>query len=106
MDIRKTAAEPNQEVRVIAERQLRVETADNVKFGKGVRIFLFRKTEHLIELHRVAAIFARLPRIRALTKLAVDNANIRVVDVPIHVVKSHIAVEPFAQLIRDAADGK
>src|SRR5262249_25253107 len=59
--------------------------------------------KHLLELHRVAAVLAGFARVCALAKLAIDDANVRVIDVSVYVVVGDIAVEPLAYIVRKTA---
>src|SRR5438105_7331315 len=59
--------------------------------------------KNLIELHRVTAILTRLARICSLAKLAIDDANVGVVNVAVDVVISNVAVEALADLVGEPA---
>src|SRR5262249_55911529 len=47
----KTFAKSSKQVRVIAERQSRVESADDVKFRQRIGVFLFGEAEYVVEQH-------------------------------------------------------
>ena len=53
--------------------------------------------EHLFELHRVAAILAWLACVCSLTKLAIDDTYVRVVDITIDDITNHIAALTLTQ---------
>src|SRR5436190_8111302 len=55
--------------------------------------------KHLLELHGVAAVLAGLSRVCTLAKLAINDTDIRVIDVAIDVVVREVAVQPFADVI-------
>ena len=76
-----------------------------MKLCQRVRVFLLGKAEDLIELHGVAAVFAGLARVGALAKLAVDRADIRVVDVAIDVEVGLVAVQALPHDIGNATYG-
>ena len=61
-------------------------------------------SKYLIELHRVAALFAGLSRICALAELAIDHADVGVVDMAVDVEIGVIAVKPLPQDVRQAAE--
>jgi hypothetical protein len=60
--------------------------------------------KHLFELHRIPAVLPGFAGVRALAELAVDHANVCVIDVPVDVVIRKIPVETFACVVRQAAD--
>ncbi len=74
-----------------------------MKFRERIRVLLLGEVKHLLELHCVTALFPRLSRVCALAKLAVDDANVRVIDVPIDVVVREVSVQAFAHLIGQTA---
>ena len=71
-----------------------------MKLGQCIRVFLLGKPKHLLELHRIAAVLSRPASISTLAKLAVDDTNVRVIDMPVDVVVSEILVQPLADVIR------
>src|SRR5438093_1364919 len=54
---------------------------------------------------RWAKISAPPPGISTLAKLAVDDTNVRVIDMPVDIVVGEILVQPFADVIRQTAHG-
>src|ERR1041384_1308818 len=75
-----------------------------MKLRQGIRIFALGKMKHLLELHRVAALLPGFARIRTLAQLAINDADVGVIDVTIDVVVGVVAVEPLANLIREPSD--
>src|SRR4029078_11223866 len=75
-----------------------------VKLGQRVGVLLLRELKHLIELHCVAALLPWLARIRALAKLAINDANVRVINVAVDVVVGDVAVQALAYFIRATAN--
>ena len=61
------------------------------------------KPKHLLEVHGVAAVLTRFPRVCTLTKLAVDDTNIRVIDMPVDVVVGEISVQALSYVVRQTA---
>ena len=73
-----------------------------MKLCQRVRVFLLGKAENLIELHGVAAVFARFARVGALAKLAINRADIRIVDVTIDVEVGLVGIQAFPHDIGNA----
>jgi hypothetical protein len=76
-----------------------------MKLSQRVRVFLLGKPEDLIELHGVAAFFAWFARVGALAKLAINRADIRIVDVAINVEVGLVGIQAFPHNIGNAAYG-
>ena len=74
-----------------------------MKLRHRVVILLLGKPEDLLQIHRVAAFFAGLSSVGALTQLTVDYANVGVVDVAVNVVVSGTAVETHSYLLGKAS---
>ena len=77
-----------------------------MKFRQRVCIFLLGKVKHLLELHRVSTFLAGLPRIGSLTQLAVDDADVGVVNVAIDVVIDAVTVQALTRDIGEPAKHK
>ena len=75
-----------------------------MKFRQRVCVFLLGKVKYLLELHRVSAFLAGLPCICSLAQLAVDDADVGVVDVAIDVVIDTVAIQALTRDIGQPAE--
>ncbi len=96
--------EPADHFQKIFERQVRVQAADNVKFQRAFAHTLFRARINLIQRKIVGA--GRVGIAAKGAKLAVCNADVCRIDVPIDVVIRDIAVLFLAHVIRQPAHGQ
>src|SRR5215831_6189360 len=99
----KAFPESSKKIRVVAEGQRRIESANNMKLRQRFAVFLLRETQDVVKQHRVAAIFTRLPSVGSLAKLTVDDADVRIVNVPIDVVVRPIPIQPFTCVVGETS---
>ena len=97
----KRCFEPAHQVEEILERQVRVQSAHDVKLGHRLRIARGRRLPRLFERHGVAGRVALLAPEGA--QLAGRHAHVGGVDVAIHVEVSHVAVHPLAHMVGQPA---
>ncbi len=90
------------ELEKVVKGQIRVQPADDMKLRGALAHALLRSPVNLLERVRV-----RAGRIRVAAKgaqLAMGNADVRGIDVAVHVVVGDVAVTLFAHVIRQPAD--
>ena len=105
MHVRPDALEASQELDVILERQVRVQTVDHVHFGERLMAALAHLVPGLFEAHRVGAGIPRLqPREGA--EQAVGHANVRGLEAQVVVVVGVARVTLLALAIGEPANGQ
>lgn len=104
MDLGKTLLQSGAKIEEVLEWQIRVQTADDVKFRDGFRVSGSGGLESLFQRHRVGARSVFLPAERA--EPAGGYANIRWIDVPVDVEISYVAMHALANLIRHPAEAE
>src|SRR5436190_4065332 len=68
------------QIEVVLERQFRIQAANDMELGQRIRVFLLGEVKDLVEQHRVAALLAGFPRVSSLAQLAVNDADVGVID--------------------------
>src|ERR1019366_9279181 len=101
--IRVERAQRLEHVRVIAERQRRMQSADDVQFRDAEFQCLTGLFDHLVRRQFESVLVALLARKRA--ELAGENAVIRVIDVAVENVAGAVADLLLSRQIRNRADG-
>ena len=102
MHLREALLQAAQHLAIPVERQLRMQSADDVKLGDRFGPASARGLPHLVERHRVRLRIARFLAERA--QPAARNADIRRVDVAVHVEVRDVAVQPLADDVRHVAE--
>ena len=98
VDLRKALLQPANQFEVILEWQIGMQSADDVKFRGAFGHSSRRALPDFIERKRVRAAIARRTAKRA--QLAMRDAHIGGIDVPVDVVIRHVPVPPFALVVR------
>ena len=99
------ALQPAQQIRVVAERQARVQAVDDVDFGERLVVARAQLVQHLLHRHRVGARLVRLqPRER--TEEARRLADVGRLEPQVVIEVGAIAVPPLALAIGEPADGQ
>ena len=101
MHLRKPLLQPGNKVEKIFERKIGMQSSNNVKLGDRLGISRTRDLKRLFERHRVSARSVFLPSKR--TQAASGHANIRRIDMAIHVEVRGVAVHALANPIRQPA---
>ena len=81
-----------------------MQSADNVELSHRLRQPRTRRLPRLFQRHRVRSGLALLPPERA--QPATRHADIRRIDVPVHVEVGDVAMHPLAHCVRHPADGQ
>ena len=96
--------QPANHFQKIFKRQIRMQSADHVKFrGAGANAF-FGPLVDFIEREIVCAGRVRVASKRA--QFAMRHANVRGIDVPVHVEIADVAMARFADVVREPANGQ
>jgi hypothetical protein len=88
---------------VVVERQLRVQSADDVHLGRALVVFFLGAARHFVDVVGELAFFF----VRAAGKsaeLAAQDADVGVVEIKIEDVGGDVAVFPFADVVREVAE--
>src|SRR5215468_3751021 len=101
MDLRKTLFESSNQIEEILEGQIRMQPADYMELRDGLRVAGSRRLICFFQRHSVSAWRILLPTDGAQT--ASRHANIRGIDVAIHVEIRHIAVHPLTHMVGQPA---
>jgi len=104
VDLRKALLQAADEVFEIFERQIRMQTANYVKFGNRLGVAAGRRLERFFQRHGVGA--GRVLLAAEGAETAGGNADIRGVDVAVDVEVRHVAVHSLPNVIRQPADGE
>src|ERR1700684_2789262 len=103
MHLRKALLQPTNEIKVILERKVGMQAADNVKFGGALGHALGGARPDSIE--RVGVCTRRIRRTAKRAKLTVRHAYIGGIDVPVHIEVADVSVALLANMVRQPADG-
>ena len=102
--LRKALLQAANQVEVIIERKIGMQPADDVKFRGAFGHALRGARVNFIERKRVGA--RRIRRAAERAQLAVRDANVRGIDVPVDVEVADVSVALLAHVIRKPADGQ
>src|SRR5262245_4897037 len=102
MDQWKALLKAGNEIEKITKWKIRMEAPDDVKLSHRFAIARGRRFERLFERHRVSAGTVLLPPKRA--QPASSDANVCWIDVAVDVEVSYIAMQAFADVVRQPAD--
>ncbi len=91
-------------LQVMIESEVRMQAADDVKFGSAFSRALFRALINFFESERVSARSIRIAAKGA--QFTVGHAYVCRVDVPVDVEIGHVSVELFADIIGEPADSQ
>src|SRR5947209_20025348 len=104
MDLRKALLESRTKVKKVLERQIGVQSADDVELGNGLVIAGSGSLESLFEGHGVGA--GRIFLSPESAHAAGSDAHIRRIDVAIDSEIRHVAVHALAHFVGQPTDGE
>src|SRR6266699_2246241 len=105
-DVGMALLQATEHVEIVGQRELRVETADDVKFARWVFEGRVRLREDFLEAARVGAIFFRHTRERAENTGVAQDADVRRIDVLIGREIDAVAVLATVREVCQATDGQ
>src|ERR1700690_13413 len=104
MHLRKALAQTANQVEVVVKRQVRVQTADDVKFRGPFRNSFRRASEDLTEREGVRA--GGIGRASKGAKLAMRHAHVCRIDVAVDVEVDDLTMALLAHMVRQPAKGQ